>query len=494
MYYKVFIVDDEPIIREGLKKIVNWNALGFNIIGEAGDGFEALEKISKLDPHLCIIDIKIPEIDGLELISKVKEFKDELKIIILTGYPEFEYAQKAINLGVESYILKPVDPEVLKEELKKIYEQLEKNRILFEGSKEKNIEKFLKGQISLTEKDINQLLHLDLPWDSYQVILISSGNTDNYEIFEELEKFFPFSFIVDGFVGFVVKDFQREKRKIISFKSHLRGKFNEYFVFSIGERVFSICQLTSSYKTALSLLQKRFLYEDKGFIIYSCKKNILGNFRDVDIINEVIQAIESFDFISLENLLEEKMRFHMLREDGEQEIKLSYFDMYITIITTFLGKYPKFKEFSSKYLRKRIFDEFYAKKSFVDLHNYLKELLLDLFKDFSDVIGTSPLLKITEYIEANYYKELKLKNIAKEFGYNPCYLGKIFRKYTGNNFNTYLDKIRINKAKELLFQGEKVVDVAEKVGYKNLDYFIMKFKKYTGKTPKTYIKEITNLP
>lgn len=491
--YKVFIVDDEPIIREGLKKIINWDGCGFKIVGEAGDGLEAFEKISKLKPDLCIIDIKMPEIDGLELISKIKEIKNDTKILILTGYPEFDYAQRAIDLGVEGYILKPVDPEILLDKLNKLYIQLEKEKILLENSKERILEKLLKGYLELNDEEVNRIFNLNLPWKSYQVILIySEKERDCYRIFKELLRFFSFCFIVEGRVGVVIEDFVKERRKLLTLKNFLKNKFEDYFIFSVGNKVSSIKQINCSYKTALSLLQKRFLYENKGFLISSersCLSNLKGSF---DFKDKIIKAIESFDFIALDVLLEEKMRLHIANEDEEHEIKLSYFDLYINVITSLSFQYSKFKDFSEKYLKKRIFDEFYNKKTLLDLHNYIKDLFLDVFKDFSEIVGSSPFWKIAEYIEANYYKDLKLKNIAREFGYNPCYLGKIFKKYTGEKFNTFLDKVRICKAKDLLISGMKVVDVAEKVGYKDLDYFVYKFKKYTGKSPQSFKEERPN--
>lgn len=493
--YKVLIVDDEPIIREGLKKIVNWDFLSFKIVGEAGDGLEAFEKFSKLKPDLCIIDIKIPEIDGLELISKIKEIKNDTKILILTGYPEFDYAQKAIDLGVEGYILKPVDPEILLEKLNKIHAELEKEKFLFEVSRERIIEKFFKGYLDLSEKEINQIFNLDLPWKSYQVILISPSekNIKYYPIFQETFKLFSFSFVIEGIVGFVVEDFNKEKKRILTLRNQLKNRFEERFVFSIGEKVYSIWQIHFSYESALSLIKKRFLYEDRGFLFLKDNKSSLTNLKgESEILTKMIQIMESFDLVGLENLLEEKMKLHMLKEDEEQDIKLSYLNLYISVITNLLSKYPRFKDFSGKYLKKKIFDEFYNKKSLLDLHNYIKDLFLDIFKDFSEIAGSSPFWKITEYIEANYYKNLKLKDIAEEFGYNPCYLGKVFKKYTGEKFNTFLDKVRICKAKDLLISGMKVVDVAEKVGYKDLDYFVYKFKKYTGKSPQSFREERPN--
>ncbi len=199
-----------------------------------------------------------------------------------------------------------------------------------------------------------------------------------------------------------------------------------------------------------------------------------------------VNAIEDLDFIKLWELLEDKMILHKIWEEEEQEIKLSYFNLYVDIITLFIAKYPQFKEKASKYLRKEIFEGIFSKRNLVDLHVFVKEILTELISDFSEIMDRNPIIKVTEYIESNFYKNLKLKDVAKEFGYNPCYFGKIFKKYTKEKFNTYLDKVRINKAKELLMKGMKVSEVAEIVGYKDVDYFVGKFKKYTGKSPQSF--------
>jgi two-component system response regulator YesN len=188
--------------------------------------------------------------------------------------------------------------------------------------------------------------------------------------------------------------------------------------------------------------------------------------------------------------LEEKMELHIFREDSEEDIKLSYLNLYINVINYLSSNYPKFKGISLKYLNKKILNEFYKKCSLIDLHNFINGIFLEIIRVFSEMIGNSIISKITEYISVNYNRDLKLKNIAREFGYESCYFGKMFRKYIGEKFNVYLDKIRINKAKELLIKGMKVVEVAEKVGYKDIDYFIYKFKKYVGKSPQNFKTEI----
>jgi len=121
---KAILIDDEPIILEGLQKIIDWKALGFEIIATAQDGIEGLEKIKKFKPEVALVDIRIPGIDGLLLIKKLKEEGVNTKVIILSGYSEFEYAKEAIELGVESYLLKPVDPHMLEQKLEKVKQKI----------------------------------------------------------------------------------------------------------------------------------------------------------------------------------------------------------------------------------------------------------------------------------------------------------------------------------------------------------------------------------
>lgn len=111
--FTVLIADDEPIIRRGIKKLVNWEGLGFSIIGETGDGLSTLEFILKNHPQLVLLDIKMPEIDGLEVMRKAREAGYNGKVIILSGYSDFTYAQEALRYNVKSYLSKPVESQLL---------------------------------------------------------------------------------------------------------------------------------------------------------------------------------------------------------------------------------------------------------------------------------------------------------------------------------------------------------------------------------------------
>lgn len=492
--YKVLIVDDEPIIRNGLKKIIDWESYELKIVGDADNGEEALNKIMKLNPDLCIVDIKMPRMDGLELIRKVKEIGMRIKFIILTGYPEFEYAKKAIDLGVESYLLKPIDPEILKEKVVQIKDQIKNDKLLYELSRDKLLEKLIKGEIkNIKEVDLNRIYNFNFPWHSYEVVITDELNLEDKKVKGIDDIIQTYTFIGNS-LCLLVMDIKNLscRKKLIEVKREFKRLYGLNISFFVGDKVYNLIDLPISYKTALRLKEKKFLFSQNEIITYP-KKVKIGFHHNMDesqIIYEIIKAIESGKLTDILLFLEMKMNNHIEREDMEEDIKSSYLNLYVNIINYFSSNYPFFKEMYEKYLDKRIICEFYKKRSIIDLHNFLKEMILNVVGDFSEKTGNNILSQIIEYINANYYRDLKLKNLARQFGYNSSYLGKIFRKYTGDKFNTYIDKVRINRAKELLLKGEKVTEVAEKVGYKDLDYFVFKFKKYTGKTPQAFKEKI----
>ena len=243
--YRVLIADDESIIREGLKKIVSWNSLGFEVAGTASDGRDAYRKINALKPDLCIIDIRMPGLDGLELISRIKKQNPGVKIIILTGYPEFEYAQKAVDLGVETFLLKPIDPAIFEEKVQKIFAELEEEKdrkyILgksVELSKEKLIHEIARGNLErLSIEEINRIYNFQFPWKSYQIALLQFNNIEDFnpisaEIAKALEPS-GYCFYVEDMIGVLFKDFfcNYHKKELISIKNLLKNGSHKHETF-----------------------------------------------------------------------------------------------------------------------------------------------------------------------------------------------------------------------------------------------------------------------
>ena len=124
--YRVIIVDDEPVIRRGLRETIEWDALGLEVAGEAADGIEALKLIRETRPEILITDIRMPEMDGIELIREVKKLDLNIKITILSGYSDYDYLKAAIRLGVDNYLLKPIDNDELISNLRNAVDEIEK--------------------------------------------------------------------------------------------------------------------------------------------------------------------------------------------------------------------------------------------------------------------------------------------------------------------------------------------------------------------------------
>jgi len=506
--YRVLIADDESIIREGLKKIVSWNSLGFEVAGTASDGRDAYRKINALKPDLCIIDIRMPGLDGLELISRIKKQNPGVKIIILTGYPEFEYAQKAVDLGVETFLLKPIDPAIFEEKVQKIFAELEEEKdrkyILgksVELSKEKLIHEIARGNLErLSIEEINRIYNFQFPWKSYQIALLQFNNIEDFnpisaEIAKALEPS-GYCFYVEDMIGVLFKDFfcNYHKKELISIKNLLKNKYGVDFSVYIGRKVSRLEEVRESFDSAMYLVKNRFLCSRKDILIYPEKKKEakLEEIEEDEIIRRIERAIECLDANSLGEVLGMELTNCLAMEASESQIRLSYLNIYLNVVHYFSSNYSGFKESSNNYLNEEILDQFYKKESLLKLNNFVEDLLFSIMEKFAEMSGKSPIFKVLEYIDSNYYNDLKLKDISRKFGYNTCYFGKLFKKSVGESFNDYLSKVRINKAKEFLLQNMKVLEVAEKVGYRDLDYFIRKFKEYTGQTPKGFKEEASS--
>ncbi|HOP95556.1 MAG TPA: response regulator [Dictyoglomaceae bacterium] len=492
--YRVIIADDEKIIREGIKKVIDWQKEGFKIICDASDGVDAYKKITRLKPELCLIDIKMPGLDGLELIKRITEEKIDTKVIIITGYPEFEYARKAIDLGVKTYLIKPIDPEVLLEKIRKIYEDLEKERRekitltkSIELSREKILESIVRDNKTFNLEDINGTYDFDFPWDSYQIALIKPNDE---KLILELKNFFQgYVFPIEDLICILLKEVgEREKRNLKRIRNLISTKYKIYSIISVGERVYNFSEIKNSFQSALGLLSYKFLIGEKGILyLEDFAENGKDSFiDDSEIILKLAKALEKQDFCKVEEILEIKMKDCIRRKLPEEDIKIRYLKIFLEILNQISYTYPQLENHCKSQVNEKLLMEFYKKENIFDLTNLLRGLLFDLMSSLPESQDSLTVSKITGYIEKNYFRNLRLKDLAEEFGYNSCYLGKIFKRNLGENFNTYLDKVRINKAKELLLKGLKVQEVAEKVGYEDVDYFTLKFKKYVGTCPKNF--------
>ncbi len=546
--YKVLIADDEKIIRMGLRGIVDWEALGYEIAGEAATGREVLSKMLELRPDLVMIDIRMPGITGLEALGMARNSGFTGKAIILSGYSDFEYAQEAIDVNVVSYLTKPVDAEKLEKTLTEIRNQLDQEHtdsrtrdIYFKHAREKLLKDIMTGVIDLDDFD-EKKDELGLETGPYRVVLAEKYSVhleDPEYSFSEMIRLSDtelrreksenavsgndtslFEEIVDddGYATMLLKGKAAEEKlkgALRRFDMEMPPEKNsplDTIFLAIGPKVEEAVSIPDSYEVASFYMKNRF-FCDKGQHYVSPEHPPYGvEVRDGEIMDNEKYLVD--DSMSLETvrlrllgpyvkMLTESIQVfnrHKLAEGlrnlqeqlyltnlSVDQIKDLLLDIYLQVKEKVLVLYNKadipFKADSEAI-------------SYIKNAYYLYEIIT-FISEQSDMIITaiggssrdSILDDVVFYIEHNYAFNITLENLAPLFGYNSSYLGKIFSKRMGVNFNTYLDKIRIEHSKELLLSGKaQVYKVAEMVGYKNVDYFHIKFKKYVGISPAEFRK------
>lgn len=510
------MIDDEPVIVEGLKKIIDWGSIGYEIVATAYDGIDGLDKILTLEPDVALVDIRIPGIDGLLLIEKIKQKGLKTKVIILSGYSEFEYARKAIELGVESYLLKPINADLLVEKLQrlktKIIEENSFNETLhntIKFSKDKVIEMLITG--SLDEIDIetvNRLFDLKLPWKIYQVAIVQIISNDLFysqnhllseklnHLKKEIDLFLSkncsgYSVLKDNQIYVLFKDFfyPFNSRSFNILKKRLVSQFKGEMVISIGSEVDDYKNIKNSYEEANNLLEKRFQFGYKGIIYIKEEQSHIETkkivFDDEENTNKLAAALELNGFEIINNVIESKADQLMLSKLSEEEIKIDFSNFYINTLYK-LSQNQLYKPIVEKYLSQQVLRSFYVQKSLTELKGVVKYYMALISDEIFKMQPDNLKQRIVEFIDANYQKNVKLETIAYAFGYNSSYFSKLFKKVFGENYTSYLDKVKVQKAKQFLMDGYKVSEVAKKVGYDDVDYFCAKFKKYVGESPKNY--------
>jgi two-component system response regulator YesN len=491
---RVLIIDDEPAVRAGLKAIIDWNSLGYEVAGEAADGHEGLSKLLELTPDLCITDIRMPGLYGTKMLEQARKGGFGGKVIVLTGYSDFEYARSAIETGVSSFQLKPIDEDDLCEALVKVREVI--------LSEKKNLEELNSGMRVICEKQLTDLICGRLRADSinleglnlldsdYRIAVITSQQcaTDVKALFLN-EKDMRCICIDDLWIVLVQG---KEIKRFLTIMTIACRKYSGLFV-TVGRKCHMPDELSLSYADAKNIQKQSFFYRQSGNIVVweDVQGDFTGEVRlDTINISDYIEAFYTYIEIGQEELLHRKMKAFesecrsLGMRPGQFAGVIS--NIFIRVCDMLSQNYQNI-EFPED---GQVIRSIYEKQG---LHEII-EYILEGFVCFMQQIGNNSHENIAKrlcmYIEANYAKDLKLEALSKIFCYNSSYLGRIFRTYTGESFNSYLDHVRIRKAKEMLGEGKyKVYEISQRVGYKNIDYFYRKFKYYVGQKPKEYLQE-----
>ena len=539
---KIFMAEDEVIVRETIKRMIPWENLGFELVGEAADGEMALPLLIRQQPDLLITDIKMPFMDGLTLARLAKKEVPGLKVVILSGYDDFNYAKQAINIGVEDYLLKPITKNALIERLTEIrsryedektqreyYEKFHREMQAYEKNSSRDFfEVLVSGSLDMMEVYKRaEKLGLDIVAESYNVLIFTmncnedfSGQREGYssweaESLEMLEKFFtghPFAMLFRSNVfsyGVLIKGEKNsirentricveEIRKIFDRKEDNK----EWFV-AVGESVERLSQIQKSYHSASRAFSQRYLYDGK--VLYYDEMLAM---EKKDVTNDDSEYLQKVDVNALNPTILQKFLSNGLLEEtenfvqdyfyaiGQEPMESVVFRSYVILNVRFsVLSFLKELGCDTKTLEPEDTEKILAEsgRNMESIIAYAEKLVsqaIQLRDRNSGNKNRSILKTAVDFIDQHYMEEdMSLNKAANAANVSANHFSALFSQNMGQTFIEYLTSLRMDKAKEYLrCTGMRSSEIAGEVGYKDAHYFSYLFKKTQGMTPSDYRK------
>ncbi len=541
---KIFLAEDEVVVRETIKRMIPWEELGFELVGEAADGEMALPLLSRQHPDLLITDIKMPFMDGLTLARLAKKEIPGLKVVILSGYDDFNYAKQAIGIGVEDYLLKPITKNALIERLSEIrsryehektqkeyYEKFQREMQAYEKNSSRDFfEALVGGSMDMMEVYKRaEKLGLDIVAEAYNVLIFTmncdedfSGQRDEYssweaESLELLENLFAghssaMLFRSNIFSYGVLLKGQRETieentracvdeiRKILSRQDGRR----EWFL-AVGQSVERLSQIQKSYHTASRAFSQRYLYDEN--ILYYDEMETMehpgGQAETED--NAYLQKV---DVNALNPAILQKFLSNGLQEEtenfvkdyfyaiGQEPMESLVFRNYVILNVRFsVISFIKGLGCDTNEMESADTEEVLAEsgKNMESAIAYAKKMIsqaIEIRDQNSGNKNRSILKTAVDFIDSHYMEEdISLNTVANVANVSSNHFSALFSQNMGQTFIEYLTTLRMNKAKELLrCTGMRSSEIAGEIGYKDAHYFSYLFKKTQGMTPSDYRK------
>lgn len=524
---KVFLVEDEYVVREGIKNNVDWKGHGYDFVGEAGDGELAFPMIQKLKPDLVITDIRMPFMDGLELSKLIKKEFPWMEIIILSGFEEFEYAKQGIMIGVAQYLTKPIKGDDLLKEVDIVAAKIEENkreRLIREKYKKEMEEATIRERSDLFNylvsgaKSLSELMELagklsiDLTAMYYNVLLLTM-NADDKMSTEYSERILEIEDKLSGLqakYNFILFDRHLEGKAVLfkadteellieteeNFKNDFKSIMNNYsgirYFGGMGSIVNRIRSVPDSFKAANHAFAHRYFTSENGIFDNPSTNVSKGegyklDFQSID--PKQIDRNRITNFLKLGST--DEVSFYVdefIEGIGPENLESSMFRQYIGMDCYFsVAAFCEGLEYDrGEIAAPDIFEGGF--KNGKDLNDYLNTIItkaISLRESKTSSRYGEMVEEVLKYIDNNYSDEdISLNLLASHVNVSPNHLSMIFSQETGNTFIKYLTDYRMNKAKEMLkCTNKRGAEIALEVGYKDPHYFSYIFKKTQGMTP-----------
>ncbi|MDO5410547.1 MAG: response regulator [Lachnospiraceae bacterium] len=495
---KVMLVEDEELILQGIRNIIDWEELGLSVVHMAHHGEEALSLWKKEPVDIIVTDLEMPVMGGLELLRTIRQEDERVKFIILTGYDEFAYAREAIRLEVENYLLKPIDEEELIAQLKETIQKLDEiDKAKHQYTNQKNNWlQFLSGKLREPEKEeiIELLEHsVDSPLSYAAIIKLNLESMKDIKltdvlvkIREEKEKLIVLHLDVESM--FIMWSGERisQQEALEYFKGlqdRLESSLGVMTFITLGTPCHSFRDLPACYKSAKKL-QKYLILEGYG----SClDQNSFRRRKTKDI---------AVDSVYLRKLVLKKDRtgvidylsdlfLNNIGEDSDVDA-LYQVAIKIAMILQEIKEEYKLEESGNLQALTELIESIYQAETVFGLKaiftSEIDEIINNLHEEDSHY---TPVVKqIIHEVMKNYKDDMNLKTLAYKYHMNASYLGQIFQKEVGVSFASYLSSTKMGIAKDLILNTNmKINDIAREVGYPDTSYFYRKFKQCFGVSP-----------
>ncbi|MCR5215210.1 MAG: response regulator [Eubacterium sp.] len=519
---KVLFVDDEPYILQGFKVLVDWEKENFEIVGMASNGVEALEFLKKNEVDLIVADIKMPLMNGLELLKTVKENNiSDAYFVILSGFNDFEYAKEAIHYGCLDYLLKPVKKVELVQILRKINEMSaasKKKDMHYHDTETAYLQRHLISLIVGRYDNVNLnyvLDNMNLSEGVRYVILelpdIDGNETDEGSVMKYRRKLnqaasqilgddenhliYDVSLNSDIYdTGFIYCDYMALNRGMddIGFLNDFQKKLEEAVGEKVkiisGKKVPDISAISKSYSSAFILKSQEVFHESRPIITYEREMSLNSNKTRLckNSLDNLIEAIEINDQARIHKCVDEF--YEDIAEGGlgdSVSLNINYLIFRLIHIAVELDSEVNQEEILHR-ISENSFEEGIKRGSSRHMCKFVCEYA-DYLAQLRKNVSGGIMKEIEDEIKEHYSENLSLKKLSEKYYINSSYLGTLFNKKFGVSFKDYLTDYRIKEAAKLLINtDEKVVDIAASVGYKNSDYFIRRFIEIMGMTPSKY--------
>lgn len=503
MIGKLLVVDDEMWFREGLTKLITDNQLGWEVVGEASDGEEAMEAIESFEPDLILTDINMPVMDGLALAEQIHlRGSHEPMVIMLTGYRDFEYAQQALRFGAIEFLLKPFSLDEMRRVMHKAYERFRRKELQKRVRRQEIQSHTMRSAILRLPYDRAAWKALGIDWRGYSFELL------------QIDHFFPmdksYSERDVGLLHYAVSNIIAELQQEHGIQGGWLPLTSHQFAFImesdaaveayrqlVQDTVLLLLGISVRWKHAGTIAELEdlpALYEGinghaqtgaqtTGWIDVNAERDVSYELRDAIVSSLIISDLPGAK-ANIDRHLDRVSSYPL------QECKAGIYKLIAAFSDILMSDFKHLKEASYEDLNPSAILLMNSNRELLEWASCKSDDFLGLFERWLQEKRDNVVARAIQYIDLHYREACTLQRVAVHVHVTPNYLSNLFKKETGTSFTSYINGLRVDKAKALLRGTKlKMTEIAEQTGFDNSSYFTAVFKQLTGMSPSDYRKE-----